>query len=62
MQSSPTTALCKESYILKVVPCLFSISNEIYSSLHIWKNVLYYKVERPGWWRKLQNMNVLGSF
>jgi hypothetical protein len=38
------------------------MSKETYSSLHMWKKVLYWMVERPGWCRKLQNMKVLGSF
>jgi len=39
--SIPITPLARQSYKQKVDPDLLSISNEIDSSLHMWKNVLY---------------------
>jgi len=52
---------CRESKRQNVDPALFSISNDIDSNRHMWKKVLYWIVERPGWWRKEQYMKFLGS-
>ena len=57
----PITPLARQSYRQKVDPDLLSISNEIDSSLHIWKNVLYYMLASPEWFKKLQNIKPLGS-
>ena len=62
MVSMPITPLAKQSYRQKVEPDLLSISKEIDSKRHMWKNVLYWIWARPGWFRKLQNMKLRGSY
>lgn len=44
----PMTAEGRVSYRQKVEPDLFSMSKEIDSSLHMWNNVLYWILPKPG--------------
>ena len=59
--SMPMTPLARQSYRQKVEPVLDSISNEIDSKRHIWKNVLYCIYANPEWFKKWQNMKPRGS-
>lgn len=59
--SMPMTADGSVSYKQKVEPYLFSMSKLIDSSLHMWKSVLYWMRPKPGWCKKLQNMNPRSS-
>lgn len=61
MVNMPITPDWSESYKQNVEPLLFSMSKDIDSSLHIWKKVLYWMVERPGWCKNEQYMNARGS-
>lgn len=45
--SIPMTPEPRESYRQKVEPVLLSMSKEIYSRRHIWKNVLYWICAKP---------------
>lgn len=57
----PMTPDYRESKRQNVEPERFSISKEMDSRRHMWKKVLYWIVERPGWCKKLQYMKFLGS-
>lgn len=46
---------------MNVVPILRSKSNETDLRRHMWKKVLYYILEIPGWCKYLQYIKVLGS-
>ena len=61
MVSMPITPDWRESKRQKVEPERFSMSKLMDSRRHMWKKVLYWIVDRPGWCKKLQYMKVLGS-
>jgi hypothetical protein len=48
----------KQSYNIKVLPCLCSRSKEILLSRHMWKNVLYCILLTPGWCKYLTYMKL----
>jgi len=60
--SIPSTPLARQSKRQKVEPERLSISKEIDSRRHMWKNVLYWMLARPGWCKKLQNIKLRGSY
>lgn len=51
----------RQSCNMKVLPCRCSRSNETLRMRHIWKNVLYWIFETPGWCRYLVYMKHLGT-
>ena len=58
----PSTPLARQSKRQNVEPERLSISKLMDSRRHMWKNVLYWMLASPAWCRKLQNMNVRGSY